>query len=66
MTHTNGIESFWTLLRRGYHGVHHHMRHKHLKKYIDEFATRHNRRNLGSETHINAYLIDSIGKKLSY
>ena len=27
--HTNGLESFWSLLKRGYHGTYHHMSPKH-------------------------------------
>ena len=44
MAHTNGIESFWAMLKRGYHGTFHHLSAKHLQRYIDEFATRHNLR----------------------
>jgi transposase-like protein len=44
MAHTNGIESFWALFKRGYHGVYHWMSRKHLQKYIDEAAYRQNRR----------------------
>ena len=42
--HTNGIESFWALLKRGYYGTYHKMSEKHLARYIGEFAGRHNAR----------------------
>ena len=41
MAHTNGVESFWSMLKRGYHGVYHHMSPKHLQRYVDAFAWRH-------------------------
>ena len=31
--HTNGIDSFWSMLKRGYHGTYHHMSAKHLDRY---------------------------------
>ena len=40
--HTNGVENFWSALKRGYHGVYHHMSKKH--RYVAEFAGRHNLR----------------------
>ena len=42
MAHINGIESFWSMLKRGYHGTYHRMSAKHLQRYVDEFSSRHN------------------------
>ena len=42
--HTNGIESFWSMLKRGYVGTYHHMSVKHQDLYVSEFAGRQNDR----------------------
>ena len=42
--HTNGMESFWAMMKRGYHGVYHQMSPKHLQRYVCEFEGRHNDR----------------------
>ena len=44
MAHTNGVESFWSMLKRGYHGTFHKMSVKHLGRYVTEFSGRHNMR----------------------
>ncbi len=43
--HTNTIEGFWSLLKRGIGGVYHSVSAKHLQSYLDEYAFRYNNRN---------------------
>ena len=42
--HTNGIESFWAVLKRAYHGTYHQLSKKHLNRYVTQFAGKHNLR----------------------
>src|SRR5213594_2384660 len=42
--HTQGVENFWSLLKRGYDGTFHKMSAKHLPRYLDEFTFRFNNR----------------------
>ncbi len=48
MAHTNGVESFWALLKRGYYGTYHKMSPAHLHRYVAEFEGRHNTRRLNT------------------
>jgi transposase-like protein len=45
--HTNTIEGFWSLMKRGIDGVYHAVSAKHLQMYVDEYAFRYNHRNDG-------------------
>ena len=66
MVTNNGIESFWALLKRGYIGTFHYMSWKHLHRYCDEFAYRHNAgKGNGFET-IGAVLRCMVGKRVTY
>ena len=64
--HVNGIESFWALLKRGYHGTYHHMSEKHLNRYIGEFSGRYNSRELDTINQMGLIAKKVVGKKLSY
>ena len=44
--HTNGVESLWSMFKRGYQGTYHKMSLKHLQRYVTEFAGRHNVRDV--------------------
>lgn len=66
MAHTNGIESFWALLKRGYYGVYHYMSEKHLHRYINEFSNRHNTADLSTLEFIGATVENISGKRLTY
>ena len=63
---TNGIESFWALLKRGYHGTFHHLSEKHLNRYVREFAGRHNIRDLDTIDQMSILARGMVGKRLRY
>ena len=66
MAHTNGIESFWALLKRGYHGTYHHMSVKHLGRYVTEFSGRHNDRQADTINQMARLAGGMVGKRLRY
>lgn len=65
--HTNGIDSFWSLLKRGYHGIYHHMSKKHpMNCYIQEFASRYNVREADTVAQMEFLVGCMVGKRLMY
>ena len=66
MAHTNGIESHWAALKRGYDGVYHQMSAKHLPRYVIEFEGRHNSRPLDTADQMAQMVANTDGKRLTY
>ncbi len=66
MAHTNGMESFWSILQRGYVGIYHWMSDKHLPRYVTEFEGRHNNRPKDTLSQMADLMRGCIGKRLRY
>ena len=64
--HTNGVESFWATLKRGYHGTYHHMSPQHLGRYVGEFEGRHNDRPRDTVIQMGRMVQGMEGKRLRY
>ena len=63
--HTNGIENFWSQMKRSLGGIYVSVSPKHLNKYVQESAFRYNYRNLGVQSQMNL-IIDNMNCRLKY
>ena len=66
MAHTNGIESFWSMLKRAHKGTFHKISPKHLQRYISEFAGKHNVRQSGTLAQMRDTVARLVGRNLLY
>ena len=64
--HTNGVESFWSMLKRAHMGTFHKLSPKHLDRYVREFAGKHNLRALDTLAQMKAVVRRLAGKSLPY
>ena len=64
--HTNGIESLWSLLKRAHKGTFHKLSPKHLDRYVQEFAGRHNVRELDTIDQMKSLRSGMDFKRLTY
>lgn len=62
--HTNTIENFWSVLKRGLYGVYHQVSEKHLERYLNEFASRYNTRECATDERFELFLGQSEGRLL--
>jgi len=64
--HTNSVEGYFSLLKRGVVGTFHHVSHKHLPLYLAEFDHRHNTRKMTDGERTVVGLEKMEGKRLVY
>ena len=64
--HTNGVESFWSMLKRGYIGAYHKMSPKHLNRYVTELAGRQNFSDADTIDQMGCVAKGLLGKRLTY
>ncbi len=60
VTHTNTLEGFWSLFKRGIVGQYHQISRKHLNRYVDEFCFRYNNRKEDSTVIFNLVITKSL------
>ena len=66
MAHTNGVESFWSMLKRAHKGTFHKISPKHLDRYVQEFAGKHNVRESGTLAQMRDTVAGLVGRNLLY
>ena len=59
--HTNTMEGFWALLKRGMFGQFHSVSKRHLQRYVDEFCYRYNMRRANSMDAFNLTINRGLG-----
>lgn len=64
--HTNGMENFWSLLKRGLHGTYVSVEPFHLFRYLDEQAFRFNKRHTTDADRFVQLCANVVGKRLTW
>ncbi len=64
--HTQGIESFWSTMKRAIMETFHHWSAKHLGRYVNEFAACASMREMNTEAIMAEIVIGGIGRRLTY
>jgi transposase-like protein len=64
--HTNGMENFWSLLKRGLHGTYVSVEPFHLFRYLDEQVYRFNNRKMSDAERFDMAVTGMVGKRLTF
>jgi hypothetical protein len=67
--HTNTVESYFAILKRGVMGTYHHVSAQHLKRYLAEFDYRYNEREslkVDDAARMEKSIPGIVGKRLTY
>ncbi len=64
--HTNGLENFWSLLKRGIHGTYVSVEPYHLFRYVDEQAYRFNNRGITDGERFSMAVTGIVGKRVTF
>jgi transposase-like protein len=67
--HTNTVEGYFSILKRGIIGTYHHISQEHLKRYLCEFDFRYNERSalgVSDRERTEKMLAGVVGKRLTY
>ena len=64
--HTNGIESFWSMLKRAHKGTFHKFSVKHLQRYVNEFASRQGMREMDTLNQMQSVAAGMVARRLMY
>ena len=64
--HTNTVEGFFSILKRGINGIYQHVSKQHLFRYVNEFDFRYNLRKVNDTERAVTAIREAIGKRLMY
>jgi hypothetical protein len=64
--HTNTVEGFFSLLKRGITGTYHHIGKGHVGRYVDEFVFRYDSRKMSDGARAKLAVLGAEGKRLTY
>ena len=64
--HTQNIENYWSILKRGVYGIYHHVGDQYLPQYLSEFEYRFNRRQMNDAERFAALIAQTQGRLAWY